>query len=108
MTVLHRFNNALYIVDMLCFFNFHPYLIYAGAFQIITKMASNTGFPEFGKEVRKLFMLRDGVCLNHGSYGCVPREVHEEQIRYIIQKYGHDTRITFLFIKFSCLHVRNL
>ena len=65
--------------------------IFACAFQIITKMASDTGFPEFGKEVRKLFMLRDGVCLNHGSYGCVPREVHEEQIRYIIQKYGHDT-----------------
>ena len=86
------------------------YLIFAGAFQITTKMASDTGFPEFGKEVRKLFMLRDGVCLNHGSYGCVPREVHEEQIRYI-QKNGHDT-CTYRIIKFCVyqifpLHVRN-
>ena len=38
--------------------------------------------PEYGPEMRKLFMLRENsVCVNHGSYGCVPREVHEAQVR---------------------------
>ena len=45
-------------------------------------MTSDTLMLEYGTEVRKLFMLRENsVFINHGSYGCVPREVHEAQVR---------------------------
>jgi len=38
--------------------------------------------PELGADMRKEFMLRPGcVFLNHGSYGSMPRCVHEKQVR---------------------------
>lgn len=46
--------------------------------------------PEFGNEIRKEFMLRpNSVFLNHGSYGSMPRCVHERQVRYLVEMESH-------------------
>lgn len=46
--------------------------------------------PKFGADIRKEFMLREGsVFLNHGSYGSMPRCVHERQVRYLAELEEH-------------------
>lgn len=46
--------------------------------------------PAFGEDIRKEFMLREkSVFLNHGSFGSMPRCVHDRQIRYLAELESH-------------------
>ncbi|XP_060591912.1 uncharacterized protein LOC132746714 [Ruditapes philippinarum] len=53
-------------------------------------MANTDIPPAFGTDIRKEFMLRENcVYLNHGSYGGIPRCVHEKQVRYLEELESH-------------------
>lgn len=53
-------------------------------YSIETMTSVQETVPEFGEDIRKEFMLREkSVFLNHGSYGSMPRCVHEKQVRYV-------------------------
>ncbi|WAR31068.1 LCYD1-like protein [Mya arenaria] len=42
--------------------------------------------PDFGPDIRKEFMLKErSVFLNHGSYGGMPKCVHDRQVKYLIE-----------------------
>lgn len=58
--------------------------------------------PAFGSEIRKEFMLRENsVFLNHGSYGSMPRCVHERQVRYLVEMESHpDTWFRYNMYKY--------
>ncbi|XP_060606606.1 uncharacterized protein LOC132758918 [Ruditapes philippinarum] len=52
--------------------------------------STDDNVPAFGVEIRKEFMLRENsVFLNHGSYGSMPRCVHERQVRYLAELESH-------------------
>lgn len=47
---------------------------------------TETVLPTFGEDIRKEFMLRENsVFLNHGSFGSMPRCVHDRQVRYLAE-----------------------
>jgi len=51
------------------------------------------GTPEFGKPIRKLFLLEEGTAFtNHGSYGSVPCEVLSERSRLLDMIETHPNR----------------
>lgn len=57
---------------------------------LIDNVPTDENKPVFGEEIRSKFMLRNGCTfLNHGSFGCVPRHVHERQIRYLTEIESH-------------------
>lgn len=58
--------------------------------------------PSFGENLRREFMLReDSVFLNHGSFGTVPRCVHETQVRYLTEMESHpDTWFRYNMYKY--------
>ncbi|XP_045213671.1 uncharacterized protein LOC123564270 [Mercenaria mercenaria] len=52
--------------------------------------STENNVPSFGADIRKEFMLRENsVFLNHGSYGSMPRCVHERQVRYLAELESH-------------------
>ena len=51
----------------------------------LTEYTTSDKTVKFGEAIRDKFLLHDGsTFLNHGSYGAVPRRVHEYKTRWVL------------------------